>query len=62
MRSKLFHMGIRSTVSRNNLSNANERRDWLIRGEVINFFVVHAKVNKGPAPRRGGFWFELDER
>ncbi len=27
MRSKLFHMGIRSTVSRNNLSNANERRD-----------------------------------
>ena len=24
---KLYHMGIRSTVSRNNLSNANENRD-----------------------------------
>ena len=31
MRPKLYHMGIRSTVSRNNLSNANERRDWLSR-------------------------------
>jgi hypothetical protein len=27
---KLYHMGIHSTVSRNNLSNANENRDWRI--------------------------------
>ena len=30
---KLYHMGIRSTVSRNNLSNANEQRDWRICAE-----------------------------
>lgn len=27
---KLYHMGIRSTVSRNTLANANERRNWRI--------------------------------
>jgi len=30
LQSKLFHMGIHSTVSRNNLANANEKRDWHI--------------------------------
>ena len=33
MRSKLYHMGIHSSVSRNNLSNANERRAWRIYAE-----------------------------
>ena len=27
---KLYHMGIRSGISRNNLSNANQSRDWRI--------------------------------
>src|SRR3972149_6230665 len=29
-RNKLYHMGIRSAVSRNTLSNANKTRDWRI--------------------------------
>jgi len=33
MQPKLYHRGIRSTVSRNNLSNANEQRDWRICAE-----------------------------
>ena len=46
MRSKLFHMGIRSTVSRNNLSNANERRDWRI----------YAEFAQGLSPKRAGWY------
>ena len=42
MRSKLFHMGIRSTVSRNNLSNANERRDWRIYAEFAQVLIAEA--------------------
>jgi len=30
MKNKLYHMGIRSQISRNTLSNANEKRDWRI--------------------------------
>ena len=30
MRTKLYHMGIRSQVSRNTLANANNQRDWRI--------------------------------
>jgi len=30
MRSKLYHMGIRSTIARNTLANANRNRDWRI--------------------------------
>ena len=43
MRSKLFHMGIRSTVSRNNLSNANERRDWRIYAEFAEVLIAEAR-------------------
>ncbi len=43
MRSKLFHMGIRSTVSRNNLSNANERRDWRIYAEFAQVLIAEAR-------------------
>jgi len=32
---KLYHMGIHSTSSRNNLSNANENHDWRIYAEFI---------------------------
>jgi hypothetical protein len=38
-RSKLFHVGIRSTVSRNNLSNANEQRDWRIYAEFAQILI-----------------------
>ena len=37
---KLYHMGIRSTVSRNNLANANKVRDWRIYADL-----AHALIN-----------------
>ena len=43
MRPKLYHMGIHSTVSRNNLSNANEKRDWRIYAEFAQFLIVEAR-------------------
>ena len=43
MRSKLYHMGIRTTVSRNNLSNANEQRDWRIYAEFAQHLIVEAR-------------------
>ena len=33
-RQKLYHLGIRSPVSRNTLANANKQRDWRIYAEV----------------------------
>jgi hypothetical protein len=43
MRSKLYHMGIRSSVSRNNLSNANEVRDWRIYADFAQVLIAHAR-------------------
>jgi len=43
MRPKLYHMGIHSTVSRNNLSNANEMRDWRIYAEFAQMLIVEAR-------------------
>ena len=43
MRPKLYHMGIHSTVSRNNLSNANEKRDWRIYAEFAQALIVEAR-------------------
>ena len=43
MRPKLYHMGIHTTVSRNNLSNANEKRDWRIYAEFAQFLIVEAR-------------------
>jgi len=40
---KLYHMGIRSTVSRNNLSNANEQRDWRIYAEFAQHLIIEAR-------------------
>jgi hypothetical protein len=40
---KLYHMGIRSTVSRNNLSNANETRDSRIYAEFAQILIQQAK-------------------
>lgn len=43
MQSKLYHMGIQSTVSRNNLSNANEQRDWRIYAEFAQYLIIEAR-------------------
>ncbi len=43
MKSKLYHMGIRSSVSRNNLSNANEVRDWRIYADFAQVLIHRAR-------------------
>ena len=43
VRGKLYHMGIRSTVSRNNLSNANEQRDWRIYADFAQILIPEAR-------------------
>ena len=44
MEPKLYHMGIHSTVSRNNLSNANENRDWCIYAEFAQVLIRQART------------------
>ncbi len=44
MEPKLYLMGIHSTVSRNNLSNANENRDWRIYAEFAQVLIQQAKT------------------
>ena len=42
--SRLYHMGIKSTVSRNNLSHANEIRDWRIYADFAQILIHRAKA------------------
>jgi hypothetical protein len=42
-KSKLYHMGIRSSVSRNNLSNANKVRDWRIYADLAYSLIQTAR-------------------
>lgn len=42
-RNKLYHMGIRSAVSRNTLSNANKTRDWRIYEDFAHILINHAR-------------------
>ena len=57
MHSKLYHMGIRSTVSRNNISNANEVRDWRIYADFAQVLITHARQLYAGE----GFTEELDD-
>jgi transposase len=57
VRSKLYHMGIRSTVSRNTLAHANETRDWRIYADFAQT-LIHA-ARKLYADEE--FGVELDE-
>lgn len=40
---KLYHMGIRSTVSRNTLANANQVRDWRIYADFAQTLIQQAR-------------------
>lgn len=40
---KLYHMGIRGNVTRTNLANANENRDWKIYAEFAQYLIHMAK-------------------
>jgi hypothetical protein len=44
MQPKLYHMGIHGSVSRNNLSNANEKRDWRIYAEFAQLLIAEART------------------
>ncbi len=44
MSSRLYHMGIKSTVSRNKLSHANENRDWRIYADFAQILIDRAKI------------------
>ena len=43
IRPKLYHMGIRSSVSRNNLAHANETRDWRIYADFAQVLIAEAQ-------------------
>jgi len=43
MQNKLYHMGIRGGVSRNNLANANETRDWRIYADFAQVLIHQAR-------------------
>lgn len=40
---KLYHMGIRSKVSRNTLAHANQIRDWRIYADFAQVFIKEAR-------------------
>ena len=42
-RRKLYHLGIRNTVSRNTLANANKQRDWRIYADVAQELIRIAR-------------------
>jgi hypothetical protein len=43
MQSKLYHMGIRSRISRSTLAEANENRDWRIYGDFAQILIHIAR-------------------
>src|SRR3990167_10101203 len=43
MRSKLYHMGIRGNIARNNLARANENRDWRIYADFAQILIHQAR-------------------
>ncbi len=43
MKNKLYHMGIRSQISRNTLSNANNKRDWRIYADFAQVLIHTAR-------------------
>jgi hypothetical protein len=43
MKSRLYHMGIRGRVSRCNLANANETRDWRIYADFAQVLITEAR-------------------
>ena len=53
---KLYHMGIRSRVSRSTLADANEKRDWRIYADFAQILIAIAK----PLYSQDDFGVELD--
>ena len=57
MRTKLYHMGIRGSISRNNLAHANETRDWRIWADFAQVLIHTARHLYAGDP----FGVDLDE-
>lgn len=57
MHSKLYHMGIRGTVSRSTLADANETRDWRIYADFAQILIHRARA----LYRDEDFGVELDQ-
>jgi hypothetical protein len=55
--SKLYHMGLRGAVSRNNLAHANQRRDWRIFADFAQQLIATARALYRNEP----FGVELDQ-
>ena len=49
---KMYHLGIRSGVSRNNLSNATKQRDWRIFADFAQILIEEARslYKSDPSP------------
>jgi hypothetical protein len=43
MQNKLYHMGIRGTIARSTLADANEKRDWRIYQDFAHMLIHHAR-------------------
>lgn len=41
---KLYHMGFRGRISRNNLAHANEHRDWRIFADLAHLLIAQARA------------------
>ena len=41
---KLYHVGIRSNISRSTLADANEKRDWRIYADIAQILIDHCKI------------------
>ena len=48
MRGKLYHMGIRDSVKKSTLADANESRDWRIYAEFAHLLIVKARKLYAP--------------
>jgi len=57
MQSKLYHMGIRGSISRSTLASANERRDWRIYADFAQVLIAQARK----LYRSDSFALELDQ-
>ena len=57
MQNKLYHIGIRSKISRSTLADANRNRDWRIYAEFAYMLIAQAKA----LYRDDKFFKELDE-
>jgi len=57
MQPKLYHMGIRGSVSRSTLADANERRDWRIYADFAQTLIARARR----LYRYDSFALELDQ-